>query len=91
MTEEREFAGANEFGKGFSATNIRLMGKVYLIYSEESSIQQTLSVEFENYPTTTIGRRFFLSWSHCIRLLRIENVDERNFYEIESAGNNWSL
>lgn len=79
-----------EFGKGFSATNIRLMRKFYLVYSE-NSIQQTLSVEFENYPTTTTGHRFFLSWSHYIRLLRIDNVDERNFYEIESVRNNWSL
>ncbi len=60
------------------------------MYSE-NSIQQTLSVEFGNYPTTTTGHRFYLSWSHYIRLLRIDNVDERNFYEIESVRNNWSL
>ena len=32
-----------------------------------------------------------MSWSHYIKLMRIENVDERRFYEIEAARNDWSL
>ncbi len=79
-----------KFGKGFSATNLKQMRKFYFVYSD-SSIRQTLSDEFENYPTTTTGHKFYLSWSHYIRLMRIDNVDERNFYEIESVRNNWSL
>ncbi len=39
----------------------------------------------------TISRKFILSWSHYLKLLRIVNIDERNFYEIECASNNWSL
>jgi predicted nuclease of restriction endonuclease-like (RecB) superfamily len=34
---------------------------------------------------------FRLSWSHYQKLLRIENLEERAFYEIEAAQNNWSL
>lgn len=34
---------------------------------------------------------FPLSWSHYSFFLRIENEDERNFYEIETANNNWSV
>jgi len=34
---------------------------------------------------------FQLSWSHYLVLIRIENQNERSFYEIESAANNWSL
>ena len=30
---------------------------------------------------------FKLSWTHYILLMRIENEDERNFYEIETANN----
>ena len=31
-----------------------------------------------------------LSWTHYIRLMRISDPDERRFYEIEAANNNWS-
>lgn len=34
---------------------------------------------------------FTLSWSHYLKLMRIENPDERKFYEIEATENNWSL
>ncbi len=80
----------NEFGRGFSSTNIKQMRKFYLVYSQ-NSIRQTLSDEFENYPISSTGNKFSLSWSHYIRLMRIENIDERNFYEIECVKNNWSL
>ncbi len=32
-----------------------------------------------------------LSWTHYIRLIRISDPDERSFYEIEAAENNWSV
>jgi predicted nuclease of restriction endonuclease-like (RecB) superfamily len=35
--------------------------------------------------------RFQISWSHYLVLMKIENQNERSFYEIESAANNWSL
>ena len=46
-----------------------------------SQIPQTPSAELH----------FTLSWSHYLKLMRIENPDERRFYEIEAAENNWSL
>ena len=54
-------------------------------------IGETLFPQFKNLPATETGRKFFLSWSHYIKLMRIENVDERHFYEIEAAKNDWSL
>lgn len=36
-------------------------------------------------------RQFTLSWSHYLILMRIKNSDERNFYEIECAKQNWSV
>ena len=68
------------FGKGFSVVNLRQMRAFYLAYS----IQQTASAEFKT-------RHFQLSWSHYLKLMRIENPAERSFYEIECATNNWSL
>ena len=43
------------------------------------SIRQTLPDELN------------LSWSHYLKLMRIKDIDERRFYEIEARKNNWSL
>lgn len=63
------------YGKGFSVTNLKQMRDFYLTYQ----IRQTVSDQFT------------LSYSHYLFLMRIENPEERNFYEIESSQNNWSL
>ena len=39
----------------------------------------------------TTFRKFELGWSHYLKLMRIKNVQERDFYEIECIANNWSL
>lgn len=65
----------NEFGKGFSQRNLEQMRQFYLTYSKA----QTVSAQFR------------LSWSHYLMLMRIDNESERQFYEIESIENNWSL
>jgi len=89
----------SEFGKGFSETNLKQMRYFYLTYS----IRQTVSDEFENNeiletsPKTsdsiqqTMLAQFKLTWSHYLKLMRITDVNERNFYEIEAIKNNWSL
>lgn len=64
-----------DFGKGYSHRNIEQMRQFYLIYSKA----QTVSAEFK------------LSWSHYLMLMRIDNEQERRFYEIESSENGWSL
>lgn len=78
------------FGKGFSADNLKLMRRFYVIYANDR-IGETLFPQFENLPATKTGRRFYLSWSHYLKLMRIDNADERHFYEIESVKNGWSL
>ena len=79
-----------KYGKGFSTTNLRQMRNFYMVYSQDQ-IQQTLSAEFDNLPAVSTGRKFYLSWSHYLKLMRIDNVDERHFYEIESVKNDWSF
>ncbi|MBL7975985.1 MAG: hypothetical protein JNJ85_13805, partial [Candidatus Kapabacteria bacterium] len=71
---------SQSFGRGFSVVNLRQMRAFYQTYS----IQQTVSAELKE-------KRFTLSWSHYLMLMRIENPDERSFYEIESETNRWSL
>lgn len=39
----------------------------------------------------TASDDFVLSWSHYLLLMRIDNLEERKFYELESIANNWSL
>lgn len=65
----------SDFGKGFSVDNLQNMRQFYLTYSI--------------YETTS--RKFELSWSHYLKLMRIDDPAERNFYEIECITNNWSL
>ena len=64
-----------EFGKGFSVANLKNMRQFYLAFQN----RQTVSSEFK------------LSYSHYIFLSRIKNENERDFYEIESVKNSWSL
>ncbi len=49
----------------------------------------TPSRELENI-TQTLSAFFKLSWSHYLTLMRIEEEEERQFYEIEAFKNNWS-
>ncbi len=78
------------FGKGYSVDNLGLMRKFYIIYSKDL-ISETVFRKSENLPSTETGRKFYLSWSHYLKLMRIDNVDERHFYEIEAVKNDWSL
>lgn len=69
-----------EFGRGFSVDNLENMRRFYLTYSISETVSRISNkVDFQ------------LSWSHYIFLIRIDNPDERKFYEIEAINNNWSL
>jgi predicted nuclease of restriction endonuclease-like (RecB) superfamily len=95
---------ANRFGKGFSETNLRNARKFYIVYLPE--IQQSMTSELQiqkqqkasaelqiqnNQSTINSLYPFKLSWSHYLILMRIKNENERKFYEIESANENWSV
>jgi predicted nuclease of restriction endonuclease-like (RecB) superfamily len=76
----------NEFGLGFSVTNLQQMKNFYSIYRK----QQTVSVKSDSKGIQA-SRNFSLSWSHYLKLMRIEDELERKFYEVECIKNNWSL
>ena len=94
-----------KFGKGWSQRNLETIRKFYLFYS--TRIPQTVfakSTEDENYADTQLvestkttssasqaEKVFTLSWSHYLFLMRMENPEERSFYEIEAHTNDWSL
>lgn len=88
--EQLKFISENltkKFGKGFSETNLKQMRQFFLSYS----IRQTLSDESGKSISQTLSANFNLSWSHYLKLMRINDPNERKFYEIESFKNNWSL
>lgn len=89
---------AKEFGKGFSVQNLERMRSFYLTYRKSSTVltksentSQTPYAESENANQPTVPDEFKLSWSHYLKLMRIDDENERKFYEIEAQKNNWSL
>ncbi|MCM1136032.1 MAG: PDDEXK nuclease domain-containing protein [Clostridium sp.] len=79
-----------KFGKGFSVGNLKNIRQFYKTYVSDQ-IGETVFSQFENLPSVSTGRKFCLSWSHYLFLMRIKNVDERHFYEIEAIRRDWSL
>lgn len=91
----------NEFGKGFSRTNVASMRKFYLVYKDRAEQFAYLNAngDFSLIPIVQTASAqsqekkipFQLSWSHYQVLMRIENSDERNFYEKEAILSNWDV
>lgn len=80
-----------EFGKGYSVTNLEYFRKFFLTYENRNS-QSLIGVsEKSQSPIGEFKIPFTLSWTHYIQLLKIRNDDERSFYEIEATQNNWSV
>ena len=95
-----------EFGKGFSETNIRTFRKFFLIF-RNLEIQQTLSAE-SNLPkqqtlSDNLSSHFqkgqtppaqfklrLLPWSHYERLIRVEDKKAREWYAKEAFEQGWS-
>ena len=76
------------FGKGFSVDNLENMRRFYLTYS--SPISETLSRKSESSMNPAY-EGFTLSWSHYLFLMRIDDPNERSFYEREASQERWSL
>ena len=109
------------FGKGWSVENLKLMRRLFLVYSQENqnavlgnspnSVNHVYPIDetdkygkgkISNSPIPQTGFEesdvsprsvypFRLSWSHYLVLMRMDNPDERRFYEIEAAENGWDL
>lgn len=84
----------DEFGKGFSIRNLEQMRRFYITYGKQkldinNKKTQTLSAELKK--KKIIIHELNLSWSHYLFLMALDDLDERNFYEIEAYKNNWSL
>ena len=89
-----------EFGKGYSETNVRNMRKFYLIFNN-LQIQQAAPAIFQSLPfsiqqalpaklESAIPLFPQLSWTHYERLMRVENETARLWYLNEAAKQMWS-
>lgn len=94
----------DKYGRGFSRTNIAGMRKFYLTYKDrdaaivQSGIAQLPDLQKNGIVQSEIaqftiknGWPFSLSWTHYQVLMRIENDDERLFYEKEASESNWNV
>lgn len=71
-----------KFGDGWSYSNLRQIRQFYMVYG---NLTDTVCQIPKDVPS------FKLSWSHYLILMRIERVEERRFYEIEAAQQDWSV
>lgn len=90
LFEELSKRLTDRFGHGFSVRNLKYMRQFYRVFSQ-SRIRQTVFAEFNNDMLSKEPQKFSLSWSHYLLLMRIDNAEERSFYEIEAVNNGWSL
>ena len=64
-----------KYGKGFSVGNLKNIRQFYKVYANDQ-IGETVFSQFENLPAVSTGRKFFLSWSHYLKLMHIANIDD---------------
>ena len=107
VIEVASAALTEEFGKGFSETNIMNFKKFYLKF-KELTIPQTLSEEFKKQKQQTLSDEssllppkgqtpsaqfelHLLPWSHYERLIRVEDKKAREWYTKEAFEQGWSF
>ena len=83
------------FERGFSEDSLKNVRKFYLTYKNRINETEFNLFAVEKSETVFSFFRekppFMVSWSHYLQLMRIDNEDERGFYEIESAKSGWSV
>ena len=84
IIEVASAALTEEFGKGFSETNLINFKKFFLLF-KELEIHQTVSEEFRKQVL------HLLPWSHYERLIRVEDKKAREWYAKEAYEQGWSF
>lgn len=78
---------SQKYGNGWSVETLTKCRKFFQVYSI-SSAPQTKSAKSSAVQTIS-APQFTLSWNHYQILMRMNNPDERRFYEIEAQKQNW--
>jgi len=82
----------NQFGRGFSVDTLENTRRFYLTYKDR--ISEPLFRKFAIEKSEPVVRildetPFKLSWTHYLILMRIQDENERYFYEKEAIAQNW--
>lgn len=81
------------FGKGYSVSTLTNIRKFYEIYKNRISAPMVTDFAEQNSQplVTKFGNDvpFRLSWTHYLILMRIQNEEERDFYERLAIQENW--
>ena len=85
-----QYSSFSETYKKYCCSTSEYDSIAYLLYywemdNRSAAKSETVFSLFEEKPP------FIVSWSHYLQLMRIENEDEKSFYEIESAKSGWSV
>ena len=80
-----------KYGKGWSEETLKKCRKLFFAYpiGPTSQTQSTTSKDLVH--TVDQMHKFTLSWNHYQILMRLQNLQERSFYEIEAYNQNWSV
>ncbi|MCH9763252.1 MAG: PDDEXK nuclease domain-containing protein [Gammaproteobacteria bacterium] len=73
----------DKYGKGFSVSTLRDIRQFYITYSDSSPIHHVVRGKSKSLSPN-------LGWVHYRTLMRIDRIEARLFYEIESEKNAWS-
>lgn len=79
------------FGDGWSYPAMKNIRQFYLTYSKRLNTVYPIEPQKAKHCLANSEPRFTLSWSRYLVLMRIDNPDERSFYEIECAKQQWSV
>lgn len=96
-----------EFGRGFGERNLRFIRQFYLAYEDRApsirytactklhSASESSKIRYTACTKSTVESSHVLpvelSWSHFRVLMRVKNVEARNFYEVECIKASWSV
>ena len=93
------------FGRGFSRQNLQQMRQFYLLFPPDK-IRQTVSGKSPGTTpirqtssggssfalrTNEAAQAFPLPWSHYVRLMSVDNIHARAFYETEALRGGWTV
>lgn len=91
----------DKYGDDWTVDTLTRCRKFYVAYNRPAisatplpELQSTQSQDEKDFGNTVAKiqqPQFVLTWSHYLVLMRIENPDERSFYEIECAREQWSV
>ena len=100
MIEKLSAYLTQKYKKGFSTTTLKTARQFYVTYQQQISqpLVDQLQVKKSQLLVDQFGVEYIkrisqvlkLSWSHYLILIRIDNPEERNFYELEAVNRGWS-